>query len=282
MKAGGIASAIGFALALGTSGTAQEAFVRHTFSFLGTRLTIAAPGDVSGTLRLVRGTAGRVHVAARAVGGLAVASLAENGGDRLTLTAAGADRVEYVVVVPANAWVWVQLPGRPLAEVFGPLSDAAAYAWDRETAAPRSAAAMEAGGAAAATYTRERAPLLLYSAGVPPRSVAVSDPAGIRTLTVRIQGPRFRVQGSHPMALRRGAPDALVIQPPGPPMDLVITVPPHAVELTLHLGTAVALRIARGRATAFCSPLLQQTLEDGRVWFTFTPDRGRLTCQDPR
>lgn len=104
---------------------------RRAYPFLGDRLTVHIEADSPGVIRLIRGEDGRLEVAARAEDGFPGFGLADRGGDALVLTAIGADRAEYLVVVPANVRVTVRLPDRHVAEVFAGMDRSATYEWRR-------------------------------------------------------------------------------------------------------------------------------------------------------
>lgn len=113
---------------------AQEAAVqrgdvaRQAFRFLDSRLTVEVTDEIPGVLRLVRGTGGTLEVAARTPGGIPAFGLERRGMARLTLTTA-AEEVEYVVVVPADTRIRVELPDRRVAELLGRTQSSATYTW---------------------------------------------------------------------------------------------------------------------------------------------------------
>ena len=76
---------------------------RERFAFVGTRLTVQVDVDAAGSLQLIRGEPGRIRVAGRSQDGFVTSGLAED--DRLTLGAAGAGPVDYMIAVPENVWV---------------------------------------------------------------------------------------------------------------------------------------------------------------------------------
>lgn len=129
-------------LALATAGAAQDRAewassetTRRVFTFVHPALTIDVLGEAPGMLRLIRGQLGQIEVTARALGGFAGSGLAGRAGDRLELTAIGAERVEYLVVVPAEVHVRVRLPDRRAAETFGTLERSATFSWKSSRAA---------------------------------------------------------------------------------------------------------------------------------------------------
>jgi hypothetical protein len=102
---------------------------QERLTFIGTTLEIEVLAESPGTLRLIQGRAGEIDVSARAVAGIAGFGL--SGGDRgkLQLTAVGAERVEYLVVIPEGAQVRIRLPGNPVAQTLGTLQKTAVYNW---------------------------------------------------------------------------------------------------------------------------------------------------------
>jgi hypothetical protein len=109
--------------------TRAHEITRRTFTFLGERLTITLTVDAPGTLRVIRGEAGRLEVIARAEDGFVVAGLADRPRDELRLAAIGADRVEIIVVAPADTRIALRLPDRRREEIIGHLEPTAAYDW---------------------------------------------------------------------------------------------------------------------------------------------------------
>ncbi|HEX7119567.1 MAG TPA: hypothetical protein VF212_12305 [Longimicrobiales bacterium] len=125
--------AVALALLLPAAASAQDRdadVVRRVYAFLGDRLTVRIETELPGTIRLIRGEKGRLEVAGRAPDGIPGFGLAERSGGELQLTAIGADRVEYLVVVPEEVHVKVRLPDRPVAEVFGAYDRTATFRWE--------------------------------------------------------------------------------------------------------------------------------------------------------
>ncbi len=284
---------------------------RRQYTFIDTRLTVDVQVEAEGTLRLIRGMPGRLEVAGRALNGFTGFALGDRHGSHLRLSAAGADRVEYLVVVPERVYVRIRLPDRRLAEVFGSTRDAVSYEWeavdepasrpapqpDREServppvgpepgtvepGAPERA--LEPGTPAAATRTPAETPtpglFTTYRDDVAPASVSLPRADLIHTLSVRLEGKRFRVAASRPLSLERGDPTALEIRPAPPPLDIVIGVPVGTDDFVVEVGGTPAFAIVEGRPIVLCNPAMEQALDDGRLWFTFTPEDGRLECSD--
>lgn len=115
LLAGALAATVPAGPAAGQAFVPAEAF-RQSYTFLGNRLEIRVEGVPSGSLRVVRGGAGVLEVAGRAAEGIAGAARERDGSEVLTLTAVGAERAVFLVVVPSDAIVRLRLPGeeRPL------------------------------------------------------------------------------------------------------------------------------------------------------------------------
>lgn len=274
------------ALLLAAPLTAQEWQVaREQFPFAGTRITIQVDTDAPGTLRLIRGEPGSVRVASRAGEGFTSSGLAED--DRLTLSAAGAGPVDYLVAIPENVWVDVRLPGRVMSRSVARgqsgswewnATDRSAPAPDRSPGAPvpQWVPGMSAEGewenALYTTFTRD----------LPPDEISVPDLATVARVSVRIEGSRFRVVTSRPLEVDEGSSRALVIRPADPPMDVVLGIPTATGSFTLRLGGTTALVLDGASVTTLCSPVTEQRLSDGRRWYTFNPLDGSLDCGPDR
>lgn len=276
MKLSQAAAAAVLALVMAGPAVAQEQQVtRRAFTYINNDLAIRVATDAPGELRLARGAAGIIEVAARAPHGIAGFGLVDTHGGRLTLTAAGADHVSYVVVVPADVRVRIDLPDRPVDEYFGSLQDIATYAWHGE---PEHVPDPPGPAEPAAAAPREPTPGIAFS-GPTPAAVRIPDPATIRTVTVRWEGPVFRVQGSSPLDLATPDAETLEVRAADRATDLVLVLPRHASDFVLSVGSAPALVLDAGRATTLCTPMMDQRLDEDRRWFTFTPTRGQLICR---
>lgn len=256
--------------------SAQEWQVaRERFTYVGTDLTIDVEVESGGSLNVIRGEPGVIRVAGRAERGFTAAGLRDH--DRLTLTAAGAGPVDYLVSVPEAVFVRVRLPGQVFGHAIGSWGSAHRFEWQAAERTPETpvAAFMPppplAPFASPSLYTT-------FAAERPPRLVALPDLSVIRTVTVRVEGQRFRVAASRPLAVDRGDPEHLVIRPAGPPLDLEIHLPASTTTFTLRAGGDTALTIDNGTINTLCTPLTRQQLSDGRQWFTFNPMEGRLEC----
>jgi hypothetical protein len=248
---------------------------REQFVFAGSRLTIQVDVESPGTLRLVRGEPGSVRVAGRSRDGFTGSGLAED--DHLTLTAAGAGPVDYLVAVPENVWVRLRLPGEDFGENIA-RGKAGAWDWlatqeiENDPGVPRWLPGIDPEtGDDVLLYTT-------FSRDFAPGEVEVPDLSNVARITVRIEGFRFKVIASRPLSVEMGDPRRLVIQPADPPMELVLAVPPVTPAFTLKLGAATALVIDGASVATLCTPVTDQQLSDGRRWFTFNPLGESLDC----
>lgn len=261
------------ALAAATPVAAQEWLVhRERFRYIGTRLTIEVDAQAAGSLRILRGQDGWVAVAGRTPAGFTSAGLTDH--DHLTLTAAGAGPVDYMVTVPEGVRVNVRLPDRFGSESVGGHTRVRSFDWS-EAAAAQTARVLPPlppqNGAMGGLFTTYTAPLA-------PERVALPDLRSIRSVTVRTGGDRFRIATTRPLSLERGDPSRFEIRPAGEPMDIVIEIPAGTAVFGLIAGDAPALIIDGTALNPRCTPVTRQWLSDGREWVTFTPVDGRLDC----
>ncbi|HEX7091246.1 MAG TPA: hypothetical protein VF192_13980 [Longimicrobiales bacterium] len=273
---------VALTLAFATPVAAQETEVaRRTFTFVNNDLTIEVLGRSPGELHLIRGQAGQIEVAARTDDGIAGFGLAGEARDRLKLTAVGGDRVTFLVVVPTDLRVRVELPEQPVAEIFGSLDQAATYSWLGAGATPRPGPAAPPPEAAtpSAAGLFEEGLYVSYGRLRAPAMVSIRDASPMRTVAVRWEGKEFRVAGNHRVDVLTRGTEALEVYAERLSTDLVLTVPAATREFVLHIGGAPAFVLSEGRAAALCSPVIDQRLEGGRRWFTFTPENGKLTCR---
>ncbi|HUE77399.1 MAG TPA: hypothetical protein VMM83_05610 [Longimicrobiales bacterium] len=263
------------ALAAGAApASAQEWLVnRERFRYVGTRLTIDVTTEAAGRLQIIRGEPGIVRVAGRVPVGFAVSGLSSRD-DRLTLGAAGAGPVDFMVVVPERVWISVRLPDRSRMEALGGHARHGTFEWGRPAAAPMPTADLlpePPGDIGPGLFTT-------YSAALAPATVSLPDLAAVRTVTVRAGAVRFRIGTSRPLKLAAGDPHALEIRPAGEPLDIVIEVPAGTAEFTLTAPGGIALLIRGQSITTGCAPVTRQWLSGGREWVTFNPVDGRLDC----
>lgn len=262
-------------LAAATPAGAQEWQVaRETFPFAGTRLTIRVEAESAGTLRVIRGGYGAVRVASRAAHGFAGGGLA--GNDELTLSAAGDGPVDYLVSVPYEVWIDVRLPDRARRESVAAHARSRTFEWEHSARRIREPVAEWV------PPLDEQAPLFTtFAQPSAPSVVNLPDLSTIRSLTVRIEGNRFRVMTSRPLSVQQGGQDRLEIRAEDPPMDVVLTVPLRTHDIRIDAGGRTALILDAGDITTLCSPVTRQWLSNGRRWVTFSTVDGSLECAPP-
>lgn len=270
------------ALAVGTAApvTAQNDVARRSFTFFNNDLVIEVLDRSAGELRLIRGGNGRVDVAARALGGFAGFGLGGIVRDRLRLASLGAYRVEYLVQVPDNIRVQVQLPNGNLEPTPG--GSEATFRWDAlpaDTASRGDAPPTPA--AAPAAPALPRGTVLTYVDSKAPDVVGFPHVEKIRSIEVRLAGTEFRVASSTPLALNRRARDQLVINVGGEvePIDLVFFVPEDTWRFGIRVGGEVALMAGEGEMEAYCTTAIESTAEDGSTMVRLVPVDGRLDCR---
>ena len=272
-------------LALATPVAAQEHEVaRRTFTFIENDLTIEVVGHSPGALHIVRGQPGQIEVAARAKDGIAGFGLAGEARNRLKLTAVGAERVTFLVVVPSELRVRVELPEQPVAEIFGSLDQAASRAGSaprrRRLRDPRPRRRRPTGPRPPASWTR----------GSTFRTPDSARPGPSRSRTpCRCSGSPCagRAGSSASRATARSAcskygSNALELEADGRATELVLSVPATTRDFVLRVGDSPALVVKEGQAAVLCSPVIDQTLDGSRRWFTFTPENGKLACRGSR
>jgi len=230
---------------------------------------IQVVADAPGRLHLVRGQAGQVEVNGRADKGFVGFALGADEA-RLRLSAVGAEGAEYLVIVPADVRVRVQLPGERGTRLFGTREARADYSWqpDRHTISP-------------ALATKAAPPPDRFQevyGGVVPRVLTIPAGAHVAAVTVRFEGERFGISADRPLTVAPGRRDLVEVRIAGDPVQLVVDVPAGARDFRLRLAGEDALIIGEGRAVVLCTPVTEQRMEGGRQWFTFSPGAGRLRC----
>ena len=260
------------ALAAATPAAGQEWLVnRDRFRYIGTRLTIDVVTEAPGRLQIIRGQDGWVGVAGRAPQGFAAAGLTDD--DHLTLSAASAGPVDYMVTVPEGVWIVLRLPDRARTEAVGGHTRVKTFEW-------LTAVAMTPVAAPLALPDEEAAPGLFttYAAPLAPGSISLPELRAVRSITVRTGAGHFRIATSRPLSLEPGSTAAFEIRPAGDPMDIVIDIPEGTAGFALTAAGAPALTIDADGVVPRCGPVTRQWLSGGRQWVTFTPVQGRLEC----
>lgn len=275
----------------GAPAFAQEWQVaREQFAFAGSRLDIRVEVESEGTLRILRGEAGNVRVAGRAISGFTAAGLTAD--EQLTLSALADGPVHYMVSVPEGVWITVRLPDRHRSESVASHGPGRTFQWGTT----RLQASADAPSAQHDAPSVESFPLWVspdpadpfeatlfttFTGATPPAEVALPELRWIRSVTVRLEGTQFRVATSRPLAVARGDPRRLEIRPAGPPMDVVVILPEGTTDFSLLTAGATALRLHGTDLLTLCAPVTRQWLSDGRRWVTFTPVDGALQCGPP-
>jgi hypothetical protein len=294
-------AALALAVLLPSTAAAQESEVsRQTFTFLDNWLDVAVLADAPGTLQLVRGSRGRIDVAARAQQGFAGYGL---GGDltrRLDLTALGADNAQYIVVVPEHVSVRVHLPDGTTATVPS-RGTGAVFRW---LAAPPAEAGTGLGrgnpypaaiidgaapaadelpvfaeaAAAARAATLPDGMIIAHTTAWSPGTVDIPDLGAVRSLDLRFEGTVFRIAASRPLAVAPGDRNRFELRLDGEPVDVILYVPPASGPFAVHAAGVPIAESRAGRVEALCGNVLIQSPTQDQTWLSFRPRGGRIEC----
>jgi hypothetical protein len=253
---------------------AQEYEVtRRQFTFFDNSLTVEVVADMPGQLQVVRGEPGRIEVAARVPGGIPAFAMGGRENDKLRLTAVGGSHADFVVIIPEDATVRVQLPDRHGHQVKS-LQRSGKYTWgDGSEGSTRS----NQGSAKASPVPA--GPTTAYSNAMAPRLVNVTKMNSVRTVSVRFEGGNFNVAGTRYMSVQDGDPNNIEVRTSDDVQDVIVTVPVGTSSFTLKLAGKTAMNVVGAEIRTYCDPLTEQDLGAGRRWYTFTPEMGRLTCR---
>ena len=247
---------------------AQQDVMRDAYGFHGSSLEVDVATEAAGRIQLIRGQRSRIEVAGRAPNGFTSASLGGHGVRRLTLTSLGADRVDFVVVVPEDVRVRVRWPGSARSELFGTLSDAVTYAWSSTSGRP----AFESLRPDAAEPLESRPSTAGSTAAVPvtatPRALDIIGAYRLERLTLRIEGEDFRVSSPRSVQSERIADRLRLIAPDNGDVSIFV---PAGEPLTLSLDGEPAIVLDGDDVRVLCEAVLSQVLPDGRRWLTLTP-----------
>jgi hypothetical protein len=251
---------------------AQEyELTRRQFTFFDNSLTVEVVSDAPGQLQVVRGEPGKIEVAARVPGGIPAFALGGREYDRLRLTAVGGDRADFVVIIPEDATVRVQLPDRHGHQVKSQ-QRSGMYTWgDVKEASTRTNTVVAS--------PIPSGPTIAYSNQMAPRTVSVPKMNAVRTVSVRFEGSNFNVAGTRYMAVQHGDPNNVEVRTGDDAQDLIVTVPVGTDAFTLKLGGKTAMQVVGAEIRNYCEPMTEQDLGAGRRWYTFAPEMGRLTCR---
>jgi hypothetical protein len=254
------------------SATAQEYDVaRRQFAFFDNSLTVEIVADAPGQLQLVRGEAGRIEVAARVPGGIPAFAMGGRDNDKLRLTAVGGESADFVVIIPEDATVRVQLPDRHGHQLKS-LHRSGKYTWGQPDASTVRANAAPVSPAPAG-------PTVAYSNAIAPKTVSIPKLNSTRTVSVRFEGSSFNVAGTRYMSVQHGDPTNVEVRTGDEAQDIIVTVPVGTSAFTLRLGGKLAMQVVGAEIRVYCDPVTEQDLGQGRRWYTFMPDMGRMTCR---
>ena len=260
------------ALAIALPAAAQERGVnRRQFAFLDNEVTVEVMTDIPGTLQIVRGEPGLLDVAGRVPGGISSFALGGRDGSTLRLSAIGGEHVDFMVVVPEDAYLRVRLPNRKFGDI-GSTRPGGTFKWDgkertyeetrkREDARPMPMPAQPA-----------------YSAASAPRALVIPRLTAVRTVSVRLGGSMFEVTGDHIVSATYTGPSVDVVTGDQAD-DIVVNVPAGTRDFTVKLGGRTALVVRGPEITSYCEPVTEQILDSTRRWFTFAPEAGLLSCR---
>jgi hypothetical protein len=258
-------------LIAGTANAQEHHLSRRQFPFFDNSLTVEVVADMPGQLQVIRGEAGRIEVAGRVPGGIPAFALGGREGDKLRLTAIGGEHADFVVIIPEDATVRVQLPDRHGHQVKS-LQRSGKYTWgDREEGAARTN-----GGTAAPVPD---GPTQAYSNIMAPRNLNIPKLNSTRMVSVRFEGSSFSVAGTQFMTVKSGDPNNVEIRTGDDLQDVIVTVPLGTSDFTLRLGGKLAMHVAGAEIRVYCEPVTEQDLGAGRRWYTFAPEMGRLRCR---
>jgi hypothetical protein len=265
------------ALAMPFAASAQEtAVTRRAYTFLDDRLVVSVHGGTPGQLRIVRGEAGRVEVAARSLDGFAGFGLGGTITPELRLTAVGSEQVGYLVVVPEQVRIVVHLPDGARATVPG-RAPIASYSWGADDASGR--APDDPAAQLPLMPTLPNGLFLIHASRWAPPLVDVPSLDAVRTLSVRFEGSEFRVAASRPLSLSAGEASRLELRLAGEPVDVVVYVPYGAASFHVRSGAQRLVDVVSGRPRALCGNVVVQSPTPQQHWLTFHPQAGRLDCR---
>lgn len=264
------------ALLVGAHGAAaqEREVTRRTYTFLHDQLVINVIADAPGELQVLRGERGRVEVAARSADGFPGFGLGGNITRELRLTAVGAERVSYLVVVPENVRVTVRLPAGGEASLAS-RAPSGQYRWPGTHTAQGDGPPETA--AEPLLPTLPGGLFLLHSSRWAPGTVDVPDLLSVRSLTVRFEGADFRVAASRPLTLAPGSGDRFELRLSGEPIDVVMYIPRGTAGFVLRSGGMRLLDSVGGRVRALCGGAVIQKPTPAQDWVTFYPASGRLS-----
>jgi len=237
--------------------------MRDVYGFYGSSLDVEVAADGAGQIRFLRGQRSRIEVAGRSPNGFTTAALGGRGARRLTLTALGGERADFVVVVPEDVRVRILWPGTRRSEQFGTLSRTATFAWDAIVHHPMIESVRP--GSATGTGTTTGTRVALAST---PRLVDVRSAHLLDRLTIRVEGEEFSISASVPIVTRTTSQGLSFDAPAGADVTIVV---PSDDAFSVALDGIPAIDMRSGDVRVLCESVLSQTLPDGSRWLTLTP-----------
>ena len=256
----------------------QSEVMRDVYGFHGSSLDVDVATESPGRIRLVRGGHSRIEVSGLALNGFASAALGGRGVRRLTLTSLGADRVDFIVVVPEDVRVRVHWPGARRSELFGTLSEAATYQWDTPAGRPSIEIIRPGSGSHPHRNDRDSAPTRSLG-GSTPGTLDIIDAYRIDRLTVRIEDAPFGIAADRRFDARRDGDRLGITAPAGGDFTVIV---PRGERFVLSLDGNTAIEVRGYDVRVLCSSVLSQELPGGRHWLTLTPSSsGTCTERDP-
>jgi hypothetical protein len=262
--------ALALAAVAGDASAQEYQTTRRSYTFMDNRLKVTVAAEAAGELHVIRGERGRVEVAARSDDGFPGFGLAGSPYRELTLTAPGAGRVQYLLVVPGRVSVSVQLPGeRASRSVSG---DGGVFRWGDDGAAGLE----DAGPILPTTSTGLYVALVRTWA---PRVVDVTDLTSVRSLSVRVEGGEFRVAASRPLSVAAGDRSRLEVSVAGEPIDVVLYLPEGSTGVEVRSGDQRLAQVTAGRLRSSCSGAVIQAPTPHQRWLTIWPEAGQVACR---
>jgi len=252
---------------------AQEYDVsRRSYTFLEERLVVLVETEVPGTLRVVRGGRGQVEVAGRSRDGFVGFGLGGEIRRELRLTSVGGENVEYLVVVPEDVRLSVQLPDRQGSDV-APRQASAVFQWGAGLPVAK-------GDDVAALAPMHGGLYRVHNSTWAPAVVDIPDLTAVRSVSIRFEPGDFRISSSRPLSVDPGTGRAhIALRVSGEPTALVIHVPVGAGSFSVRAAGRTLVSTMGGRPTSDCSAVAVQQPSREQVWFNFYPQRGRIECR---
>jgi hypothetical protein len=249
------------------AGGQEYAVTRQSFGIYSNSLEIEVLATAPGQLQVIRGSDGRVDVAAYAARGVAAFGLTRQP-PVLRLTALGAIGADYVVVVPERASVRVRLPGRRTWENVN--GGSRAFRWD-SVPEPR-----ELDYRMPAPTLDGRFYVVATSPAAPER-VRLLNEAHVRSIELRLEGTEFRIASSRPLVHSPGMASRIDVDAGDEDVDLMVQVPAYTADFELHLGSKVLVVLKDSQPQDLCGPSVKQRNPEGFWRITFRPAEG-LKC----